>query len=353
MAIAPVRPILISSWNGAPAISAAARAHAQGTALLDAIVQGVRIVEDDPEEMSVGFGGLPNEEGVVELDAAVMDGPRHLAGAVAGLRGFRHASAVALGVLRHTDHALLVGDGAARFARQLGFVEEQDLRTPKSKAAWLAWKTSLSTKDAWITSTESRTEFDTARWAGSVSNPTPGGPPPAAQSAPTPHTTHGTPSVPPPVPFTFGTIHVSGLDAAGDLFACTSTSGLSYKIPGRVGDSPIVGAGLFVENDVGSAGATGRGESSLLSCASFDVVRAMERGLDPTQACLDVLARMVRRTRVQRLLSRPGTPVFNVTLYALRKDGQTGSASIHPGYQHVVQLHDHVETRPSSSLLAT
>jgi N4-(beta-N-acetylglucosaminyl)-L-asparaginase len=308
-------PILVASWNGGPATARAAALYMEGMPLLDAIVRGVAIVEDDPAEMSVGFGGLPNEEGDVELDAAVMDGPRHKAGAVAGLRGVRHASAVALEVLRRTDHALLVGEGASRFARQCGFTSE-DLLTAQSRAAWLAWKAGLSNKDAWIAPDES-TQFDTARWAGVKNNPTPG--------------------KPPDVPFTYGTIHVSGVDAQRNCYAVTSTSGLSYKIPGRVGDSPIVGGGIYVDNDIGCAGATGRGEASLQNCAAFDVVRRMESGLEPEHACIDTLRSIMRRTREKRLLDERSQPTFNVTLYAIRKDGTTGAASMHPGYTYVTQ----------------
>ena len=223
-------PTLISSWNGEPALTRTLQLASTGTPLLDAIVAGISIVEDDPEEMTVGYGGLPNEEGDVELDAAVMDGPMHKAGGVGGLKGVRHAAAVALHVLRRTDHALLVGEGASRFARQVGFPIE-DLLTPKAREAWLQWKASLSTRDAWLAPDESRSEFGQAKDAGVASNIS------GIQHA--------------GVPRTWGTIHVSGLDDSGNLFACTSTSGLSYKIPGRVGDSPIIGAGLFVDNSVG------------------------------------------------------------------------------------------------------
>ncbi len=353
-------PVLIASWNGSPATTRAVELHAAGSPLLDAIVRGIALVEDDPEEMSVGFGGLPNEDGEVELDASVMDGPRHKAGAVAGLRGYRYASAVALEVLRRTDHALLVGEGAAKFAQQLGFTRE-DLCSPASRKAWLDWKASLSTRDAWIGAIDApgsslgnsgagsdqhelSETFDTARWAGHKSNPTPGKPPPSLSPPP------NTSNVAPKVPFTYGTIHVSGVDAQGDLFASTSTSGLSYKIPGRVGDTPVVGAGIYVDNAVGSAGATGRGEATLQTSAAFDVVRRMEEGLDPTTACLKVLERLARLTREPRLLDAKGRPVFNVTVYALRKDGVTGSASIHPGYQHVVQRGGHCELLSSASL---
>jgi N4-(beta-N-acetylglucosaminyl)-L-asparaginase len=321
-------PVLVGSWNAGPATSRAAALVASGVPLLSAIVQGIKIVEDDPEEMSVGFGGLPNEDGEVELDAAVMDGPRHKAGAVAGLRRIRHAAGVAYEVLQRTDHALLVGEGAFKFARQLGFPEE-DLSTPKSREAWLAWKAGLSHKDAWLSADEAKSGFGQARWAGHVANPEPGRPP----SNPAPGASGGSPTV----PFTFGTIHVSGVDAAGDLWACTSTSGLSYKIPGRVGDSPIIGAGLYTDNAVGSAGATGRGESTVHTCGAYEVVRGMESGMTPTEACLAALRRIARLTKEPRLLNEKGQPAFNVTLYALRKDGEVGCAAMHAGYQYVVQ----------------
>lgn len=320
-----------------------------GTSLIDAIVAGIARIEDDPEELSVGFGGLPNELGVVELDAAVMHGPLHKAGAVAGLRGVRHAAAVALEVLRRTDHALLVGDGALAFARVCGFKEE-DLLTDKARKAWLDWKASLSPKDAWLTEREGRTgeaephstqspDPFAAGWAGHKDNPTPGAPPP------------NTSNVAAKVPFTYGTVHVSARDAAGDLFACTSTSGLSYKIAGRAGDTPIIGAGIYCENGVGSAGATGRGEASMHACAAFEVVRSMERGMDPTQACLAAL-RLIDRTTRQPRLRKDGKPAFNVTLYALRADGDLGSASIHPGYTFVAHQDAKTSLRDAACLFA-
>lgn len=327
-------PIFISSWNGAPATTRAFELLSGGTGLLDAIVAGVQLVEDDPAEMSVGYGGLPNEDGIVELDAAVMDGPLHKAGAVAGLRGIRHAAAVALQVLRRTDHALLVGEGARVFALRCGFKEE-DLLTPAAREAWLAWKAELSTRDAWLGPEEmargAGSEFGGARWAGHVGNPTPGGPPEAAN--PRPGDSGGRPKV----PFTFGTIHMSGLDAAGNLASVTTTSGLSYKIAGRAGDTPIVGAGLYTDNAVGSAGCTGRGEATMQSCAAFAVVQAMEAGRHPTEACLEVLRRIAANTRERRLLRADGRPHFNCTLYAIRKDGELGSAAMHEGYTFVAQ----------------
>lgn len=349
-------PVLVSSWNGIPAVDRAAHLSANGGNLLEAIVEGISLVEDDPEEMSVGYGGLPNEDGEVELDAAVMHGPRHRGAAVAGLRRVRHAAAVALEVMRRTDHSLLVGEGARKFALALGFRDE-DLLTPRARKAWLDWKASLSDRDGWLAENQVTGGFGQALWAGSTA---PGSqadakPQPSPQVPPTPT------AVPSPgdsrlqapgVPFTFGTIHVSGIDGNGDLYSCTSTSGLSYKISGRAGDTPILGAGLYTDNAVGSAGATGRGEAVMQVCGAHSVVLAMESGLSPTDACLGVLKRIADRTREQRLLDRAGRPNFNVTLYALRKDGQTGSASMHEGYQHVVHARGVSESRACAFLFA-
>lgn len=339
------QPILIASWNGAPATSLAASLHSGGLPLLDAIVEGIKLVEDDPEELSVGFGGLPNEEGEVELDAAVMDGPLHKAGAVAGLRRVRHAAAVAREVLRRTDHALLVGLGAYKFARQCGFPDEE-LLTPKAREAWLTWKAELSNKDGWISPNEGASNFGFARWAGHRENPTPGGPPSSAATSPQPNDSRTAPKA----PFTYGTIHLSGRDDKGDLFSCTSTSGLSYKIPGRVGDSPIIGAGIYTDNAYGSAGATGRGESSLQTCAAYEVVRMMEQGHEPAKAALETLKRIAQRTREGRLLAKQGIPHFNITLYALRKDGAFGAASMHEGYQYISQTGNVTQVHQSEFL---
>jgi N4-(beta-N-acetylglucosaminyl)-L-asparaginase len=345
--------IFVSSWNGGPATACAAAKCAEGSPLLDAIVSGIQLVEDDPTEMSVGYGGLPNEEGEVELDAAVMDAQEHRAGAVAGVRGVRHVARLALEVMRRTDHAMLVGEGAVRFAKQLGFPLE-DLLTPAAREAWLAWKANLSDRDAWVKHSESKSSadnsFGTAAWAGR--DPRFGINQAVDQSElqPKPGESAGVPQV----PFTFGTIHVSGMvmHTTGEsrIAAVTSTSGLSYKIPGRVGDSAVVGGGLYCDREVGSAGATGRGESVLQVCGAHDVVSEMSRGQTPTEACLRVLKRITDRTRERRLLDSNGKPIFNVTLYALRADGLTGSASMHEGYTYIEQRNDETRLLPAAFL---
>jgi N4-(beta-N-acetylglucosaminyl)-L-asparaginase len=343
------RPILISSWNGIPAVGRAAARASEGVPLLDAIVEGISLVEDDPEEMSVGYGGLPNEDGQVELDAAVMDGPLHRGAAIAGLRGIRHVSQVALEVFRRTEHSMLVGDGARKFALALGFKDEE-LLTPRARKAWLDWKATLSDRDAWVSPDQMSSGFGQAMWAGSTAaGSTADGRPDESVKTPAPGDSR---SATPNVPFTFGTIHVSGLDAKGDLYSCTSTSGLSYKIAGRAGDSPILGAGLYTDNAVGSAGATGRGESVMQVCGSYGVVAAMESGLSPTDACLKVLKQIADKTRAPRLLDAKGRPNFNVTLYAIRKDGVVGAASMHEGYECVVFADGKAERRGCRFLYA-
>jgi len=274
---------------------------AGGTDPVEAAVAGVSIVEDDPDDMSVGYGGLPNEHGVVQLDASVMHGPTHTAGAVAALENIRNPAQVALEVLKRTDHVLLVGAGALAFAKAVGF-KEQNMLTDRARQAWLRWKANLNPNDDWLD---------------------------GDQQIQTPHTD--------------GTIHVSAVNAAGDLGACTTTSGLSYKLAGRVGDSPIIGAGMFVDNQVGSAGATGRGEAVIQSAGSFAVVRAMDDGLEPTEACLKVLKWIADHTKRRVLLNDRGEPAFQVTMYALRKDGVYGAASMRKGASFTV--HDGTEAQ--------
>jgi N4-(beta-N-acetylglucosaminyl)-L-asparaginase len=291
--------------------------------LLDAIVAGIKIVEDDPSDMSVGYGGLPNEDGIVELDASCMDGPLHRAGSVGALRNVKNAAAVALQVLRRTDHVMLVGEGALKFAKAVGFKEE-NLLTDQAREAWLKWKANLNKDDKWL-------DDDQVIRAGE-------GYKPKSHSSSSPHNVDpGGPVIPDsPIPYTTGTIHLSGLTKDGIICACTSTSGLSYKLSGRLGDSPIVGAGMYCDNDIGSAGSTGRGEAVMQICGSFSIVQHIEAGLTPTEACIAVAKRLADRTREKRLLNDKGQPAFNVTFYALRADGAYGAASLMEGSKFAV-----------------
>jgi N4-(beta-N-acetylglucosaminyl)-L-asparaginase len=271
---------------------------------LDAVIEGVAMVEEDPGDTSVGFGGLPNEEGVVELDAAVMHGPSHRAGAVAALRSIKTPSRVARLVMERTDHVLLVGEGALRFARAHGFREE-DLLTETARQQWLQWKERSSETDDWLPD-------DSAK-----------------------HQKSGrlTPWVPPEDSRTrhHGTVHISALDRSGNLAGATSTSGLSYKIPGRVGDSPIIGAGLYVDNEVGAAGSTGRGEANLVNCSTVMIVEWMRDGATPEEACLEACRRIVRHNHLPRLQNSRGEPSFDVRFFALKANGEYGGGQIFSG----------------------
>lgn len=312
IATRPAAPVAISSGNGLRAVQRAVEMIREGADPVDAIVAGVGIVEDDPADMTVGYGGLPNERGEVELDASVMHGPSHKAGAVASLRNIKNPAAVALRVLRMTNHTLLVGQGALEFARAQGFKEE-NLLTDQAREAWLRWRAELNRHDDWLDpDLQVPNDVIPLRDASDI-------------------------------PFTQGTIHCSAVDTNGDLAGVTSTSGLSYKIPGRVGDSPIIGAGNFTDNLVGSAGATGRGESVIKSCGAFQIVQHMANGIEPTEACLRTLKWIANHTRRGKLLNERGEPNFQVTFYALRKDGAYGSACMRGEREFAV--HDGNEAR--------
>jgi N4-(beta-N-acetylglucosaminyl)-L-asparaginase len=301
------RPVAIASSNGMQATAKAMELIQSGADALDAVIAGVNIVEDDPNDNSVGYGGLPNEDGVVELDASVMHGPTGRGGAVASLRNIKNPSKVARLVMERTDHVLLVGDGALRFAKAHGFAE-MDLLTDESRKAWLRWKENLSTKDDWL---PPHTVESVDIGEGSA------------------YDTRVT-----------GTINCSAIDLKGNISGCTTTSGLAFKIPGRVGDSPILGAGLYVDNEVGAAGSTGRGEANLLSCSSVLIVEFMRQGKSPEAACQIAVERIASQTRMKRLLDSKGRPKFDVSFYAINKRGEYGSASIWSGARYVINVGD-------------
>jgi N4-(beta-N-acetylglucosaminyl)-L-asparaginase len=283
------QPAAVSSSNGLRAVNRAMELMLKGTDTLDAAVEGVKIQELDPEDNSVGYGGLPNEDGVVQLDASCMHGPTRRAGAVAALEGIKTPSEVARLVLKYTDHIMLVGAGAKRFALSYGFKEE-DLLTPESRQLWLEWRANRGAEDDWL---------DVPEKEPMVARPT-------------------------------GTINLDVVNARGEISSITTTSGLAWKIPGRAGDSPIIGAGQYTDNDVGAAGSTGRGEANILACGGFLTVEGMRRGLAPTDACLETLKRVVRITP-PRLLKN-GRPTFNLNFYAVNKRGEFGAASLYPSH---------------------
>lgn len=298
LASAPSSVVVVSSANGLRATEKAAGMIRSGADTLDAVIAGVNIVEEDPDDMSVGYGGLPNEDGVVELDSCVMHGPTARAGSVAALRNIKTPSLVAQTVMERTDHVMIVGEGALRFARAHGF-QEVNLLTDKARKVWLRWKENHSDRDDWI-----RPDADDkdAR-SDAATEPM----------------------------FTYGTINCCAVAPNGDISGVTTTSGLSYKIPGRVGDSPIIGAGLFVDNEVGAAGSTGRGEAVIKICGAHTVVEEMRNGKSPTEACLAALERIVKTTTEKRLRKSNGRPSFDVKFYAVAKDGRVGGAAIWSG----------------------
>jgi N4-(beta-N-acetylglucosaminyl)-L-asparaginase len=308
-------PVSIASLNGLRSVARAMELSKQGYDPADCIVQGVRIIEDDPNDTSVGLGGEPNEDGVVELDASVMHGPTHKSGAVAALHNIKNPAMVALQVLRRTDHCLLVGEGALRFAKEYGF-QEENLLTEKSRLEWLKWKSNLG-KDARLNDDEMDAPAGKVWEEGGSEEQKKRS---AIERSPVTEYMRHT-----------GTVHCSIVNANSDIASCTSTSGLSWKIPGRTGDSPIIGAGNYCDNAVGAAGSTGRGEANIVNLCSFFIVECMRNGMSPTEACLAAAKRVADHTREKRLKGPDGRPNFDLKFYALRKDGAYGGASLFPG----------------------
>ena len=315
---AATEPIVIASGNGnryknggtQTAIEKAFSMITSGSDVLDAIVAGVNIVELDPLDSSVGYGGLPNADGVVQLDSCVMHGPKKQAGGVAALEGVRTPSSVALAVSQQTDHHLLVGKGAQDFARRFGFTIEDDLNTEKSRASWLEWKRRTDPLHYLDPKKRSDAEHRVRREMaadGFVE-----------------------------LEHLYGTINCEALNARGDICGVTTTSGLSWKIPGRVGDSPILGAGLYVDNDVGAAGSTGRGEANLYSCASFMIVENMRQGKHPKDAMREVCRRIAKNTIEKRLLNSRGLPNFDMSFYALDKRGRYAGVSFYDSGSYAI-----------------
>jgi N4-(beta-N-acetylglucosaminyl)-L-asparaginase len=308
-----VTPVVISSSNGYTmknggklnCVETAFQRIVQGDDVLDALIAGVNIVELDPEDATVGFGGRPNADGVVQLDACCMHGPKKQAGGVAALEGVRTPSLVARAVMKNTDHHLLVGDGARRFARNLGFEIEDDLNTEKSRRLWLEWK--RRTDPGHYLDPDER--FEAGRQAGLD----------MVRERLIPEDEY------------YGTINCNGVSPHGQVCGVTTTSGLAWKIPGRVGDSPILGAGLYVDGDVGAAGSSGRGEANLYGLCSFFIVEEMRRGRHPRDASMEALRRIKSNTVEPRLLNERGEPNFNVKFYVLDRTGRYAGVALYAG----------------------
>lgn len=282
------RPAAVGSANSSRGVELAIRLVEGGSDTLDAIVEGVKITELDPTDDSVGYGGLPNEDGVVQLDASCVHGPSRRAGAVAALEGIKTPSEVARLVLKYTDHILLVGEGAKKFALSYGFKEE-DLLTQSSREKWLRWRANRGHDDDYL-------DF---------------------------------PETAPPMARPTGTCNLNIINRQGEISSITTTSGLAFKIAGRAGDSPIIGAGQYTDNEIGAAGSTGLGETNIMACGSFLTVDYMRRGKSPTDAGLETLKRVIALTP-PRLLNPNGRPRYQLNFYALNKKGEVGSASIYP-----------------------
>lgn len=294
-ALAPAagRPVVVASANGLRGVQKAYDQIVAGADTLDAIIAGVNIQELDPDDQSVGLGGLPNEEGVVQLDASCMHGPTRRAGAVGCLEDIATPSLVAKAIMDYTDHIMLVGPDAKRFAIKMGF-KPQDLLTEKSRQDWLRWKARLNQGDSWLDHNDDVL-----------------------------------------IKFTTGTVNMNAVNAAGDISSVTTTSGISWKIPGRVGDSPIIGAGQYCDNTVGTAGSTGRGEANIKVCGAFLAVELMRNGKSPEEALLEVTRRVIAMTE-KRLLDDNGRPFFDLNFYALHKDGRFSGVSCYEGSRYAV-----------------
>lgn len=306
------RNIVIASSNGVRACAKAMEVIKSGGDTLDAVIAGVNIQELDPNDSSVGYGGLPNEDGVVELDSSCIHGPTRRGGAVGAIRNIKTPSKVAKLVMAETDHMMLVGDGALKFAKAYGLPED-DLLTERSRMAWLTWKREMRDRNGhsnWESGVDGPPkpkkiaelkrlfpQFDeeTLAWAYEV-------------------------AMDPP----HGTINCISLNQKGEMSAVTTTSGLAWKIAGRLGDSPIIGGGLWLDQDVGGAGSTGRGEENLRVCGAHTVVENMRHGMTPKEAILDALKRVSRNfdNDAERL-----GPV-DLNFYALRKDGECAGGSL-------------------------
>jgi N4-(beta-N-acetylglucosaminyl)-L-asparaginase len=335
------RPIIVCANNGFNYLEDAFAFLKNGGDTLDAALRVVKGPEDDPNDDTVGLGGIPNEEGVVELDACCMHGPTRRAGSVGGVRNIRNVSLVSKAVMQHTGHVMLVGEGAERFAVAMGFPRE-NLLTEHSRKIWLLWKEFHSTDDWWgpglsdphwqppASDEKPQSELWQQRIQNLQARAADLGIAPEHQLAAVRKVLF------PPT----GTIHCSALNDKGEISGCTTTSGLAFKLPGRCGDSPIVGAGCYTDQDVGSAGATGSGEENIKVAGAHAIVENMRHGMSPQEAGMDALKRIVRNYNSDMNKVR----FIDMIYYVLRKDGAYAGVSLWEGYSkghpHKIAIHD-------------
>jgi N4-(beta-N-acetylglucosaminyl)-L-asparaginase len=328
-----VKPMVIASANGnrfknggnVTAVQKAFQMITGGSDVLDAVIAGVNIVELDPLDDSVGFGGLPNADGVVQLDSSVMHGPKKQAGAVGALEGVRTPSLVARAVMDYTDHHLIVGKGAQDFARNMGFKIEDDLNTENSRKQWLEWK--RRSDPGHYLDPKKRAEAGRKAALDML-----------AEGLLREENLHGT-------------INCDGINSRGDICGVTTTSGLAWSIPGRLGDSPILGAGLYVDGAVGAAGSTGRGEANLFNLCSFVIVEEMRRGAHPKDAGMEVLNRIKSNTIEKRLLNSRGLPNFGINFYILNAKGEYAGVTMYEGASFAICNENGPQTLKSEPLL--
>ena len=327
-----IKPAVIASANGnrfrnggpQTAVEKAFAAMTAGTDVLDALIAGINLNELDPADTSVGYGGLPNADGVVQLDACCMHGPKKRAGGVASLEGVRTPSNVAQKVMDSTDHHLLVGSGAQVFARNMGFAIDSDLNTELSRSRWLEWKRRTDPEHYLDPAKRAQAWYDAGLQM-------------AREGLIDPD-------------HYWGTINCEGINTRGEICGVTTTSGLAWKMTGRVGDSPILGAGLYVDNEIGAAGSTGRGEANLYNLCSFLIVEEMRRGAHPKDAGLAALRRVQKNTAEKRLLNSRGLPNFGLNFYALNAKGEFAGVSMYAS-TYAVCTENGAETRDTEALL--
>jgi len=308
-----VKPIVIASANGhhfknggtQTCVEKAFAMITGGADVLDAVIAGVNLVELDPQDTSVGYGGLPDADGVVQLDSCCMHGPLKRAGGVAALEGVRTPSLVAKAVMDHTDHHLLVGKGAQSFARNMGFKIEDDLNTEESRRQWLDWKRRVDP----LHYLDPKKRVEAGREAAWQM---------VREGRIDPH-------------HFWGTINCDGMNAKGEICGVTTTSGMAFKIPGRAGDSPILGAGLYVDGAIGAAGSTGRGEANLYNLTSFLIVESLRKGMHPRDAGMEGLKRIRENTIEKRLRKSNGDPNFGINFYILNAKGEHAGVTMYSG----------------------